>query len=55
MFSLFVADAYGTATLRELYIRACSYGHPDAATAVRDVLGADLQEVLAGWRHWMSG
>jgi hypothetical protein len=54
-FSRFVADAYGTATLRTLYLRACGSGHPDAATAVRDALGADLQEVLAGWRHWMSG
>ena len=54
-FSRFVADAYGTATLRTLYLRACSPGHPDAATAVRDALGADMQEVLAGWRHWMSG
>jgi hypothetical protein len=54
-FSRFVADAYGTATLRTLYLQACGPGHPDAATAVRDALGADLQEVLAGWRHWMSG
>jgi hypothetical protein len=54
-FSRFVADAYGTATLRGLYVRACGPGHPDAATAVRDTLGADLQEVLARWRHWMSG
>jgi hypothetical protein len=54
-FSRFVAHAYGTATLRALYLRACGAGHPDAATAVRDTLGADLQEVLARWRHWMSG
>ncbi|MDT5285008.1 MAG: hypothetical protein QOJ20_6203 [Mycobacterium sp.] len=54
-FSRFVADAYGTATLRALYLRACSPGHPDAATAVRDTLGADLPTVLARWRHWMSG
>jgi hypothetical protein len=54
-FSRFVADAYGTATLRTLYLRACGPGHPDAATAVHDALGADLHEVLAGWRHWMSG
>jgi hypothetical protein len=54
-FSRFVADAYGTATLRGLYVRACGPGHPDAATAVRETLGADLQEVLARWRHWMSG
>jgi hypothetical protein len=54
-FSRFVADAYGTATLRALYLRACGQGHPDAATAVRETLGADLQGVLTRWRHWMSG
>jgi len=54
-FSRFVADAYGTATLRALYMRACAPGHSDAATAVRDTLGADLPTVLARWRHWMSG
>ena len=54
-FSRFVADAYGTATLRALYMRACGPGHPDADTAVRDTLGADLPTVLAQWRHWMSG
>jgi hypothetical protein len=54
-FSRFVADAYGVTALRALYLRACGPGHPDAATAVGDTLGADLQEVLARWRHWMSG
>ena len=54
-FSRFVADEYGTATLRALYLRACGPGHPDAATAVRDTLGVDLPTVLARWRHWMSG
>jgi hypothetical protein len=53
-FSRFVAEAYGTDTLRALYLRACGPGHPDAATAVRDTLGADLPTVLARWRHWMS-
>jgi hypothetical protein len=51
----FIADAYGTDTLRALYLRACGPGHPDTATAVRDALGADLPTVLARWRHWMSG
>ena len=37
-----------------LYLRACGPGHPGAATAVRDILGADLPTVLARWRHWMS-
>jgi len=54
-FTRFVAEAYGTDTLRELYLRACAPGHPDAATAVRDTLGADLPTVLARWRHWLSG
>jgi hypothetical protein len=54
-FSRFVAQAYGTDTLRALYLRACGPGHPDAATAVRDTLHADLPTVLARWRHWMSG
>ena len=53
-FSRFVADAYGSDTLRALYLRACGPGHPDTATAVRDTLGADLPTVLARWRHWMS-
>ena len=54
-FTRFVADVYGSDTLQALYLRACAPGHPDAATAVRDTLGADLPTVLAGWRHWMSG
>lgn len=54
-FSRFVAQEYGTATLRALYLRACGHGHPDVATAVRDTLGSDLPTVLARWRRWMSG
>ena len=51
----FVAESYGTQTLRALYLRACGPGHPDVATAVRDTLGADLPTVLVRWRHWMPG
>jgi len=54
-FTRFVADVYGTDSLRALYVRACAPGHPDAATAVHDTLGTDLSTVLARWRHWMSG
>jgi hypothetical protein len=54
-FSRFVADAYGTAQLRALYVRACGPGHPDAATAVHDALGADLPTVLVRWRQWLTG
>ncbi|MEW5812717.1 MAG: peptidase [Actinomycetota bacterium] len=41
-FATFVAQTYGPARLRELYVAACGPGHPDAATAVRAVLGIDL-------------
>jgi hypothetical protein len=53
-FSRFVADEYGSPTLRTLYLRACGPGHPDAATAVRDTLGADLDAVLTRWRQWLG-
>jgi len=53
-FSRFVADTYGTAALKALYLRACGYDHPDVATAVRDTLGADLDGVLAAWRQWLN-
>ena len=54
-FSRFVADRYGTPTLRRLYLAACRPGHPDVATAVQDTLGADLPQVVASWRQWLSG
>jgi hypothetical protein len=54
-FSRFVADQYGTATLRALYLRACGHGHLDVATAVRDTLSADLDAVLIRWRQWLTG
>jgi len=54
-FTRFVADAYGADALRALYLRACGPGHPDAATAVRETLGADLPGVLTRWQKWMSG
>ncbi|MHC9296877.1 peptidase [Mycobacterium sp. LTG2003] len=54
-FSRYVAETYGVPALRDLYVRACGIGHPDVATAVRDALGADLDEVVAGWRRWLSG
>jgi hypothetical protein len=54
-FSRFVADRYGTPTLRRLYLAACRPGHPDVATAVQDTLGADLTQVTASWHQWLSG
>ncbi|WP_102142667.1 peptidase [Mycobacterium hubeiense] len=53
-FSSFVAEVYGTPALRALYLRACGIGHTDVGTAVRDTLGADLDEVLNRWRAWLT-
>jgi hypothetical protein len=52
LFARFVASQYGPDRLRALYVRACGQGHPDVTTAVRDTLGADLDNVLALWRQW---
>ena len=54
-FARFVADTYGTAALRALYVRACGHGHPDLAAAVQQSLGSDLAGVLAAWRQWATG
>ena len=54
-FSRFVADRYGTATLRALYLSACGAGHPDPQTAIHATFGADPDQVLAGWRQWLTG
>ncbi|MEZ0363344.1 hypothetical protein ACAG26_06515 [Mycobacterium sp. pUA109] len=53
-FARFVADRYGPAKLRELYLAACGAGHPDPGTAVRTVLGTDLPDLLARWQRWLS-
>lgn len=53
-FARFIADDYGPARLRALYRTACGAGHPDVATAVREVLGIDLSELLVGWRRWLD-
>jgi hypothetical protein len=53
-FTRFVADRYGTPTLRRLYERACGPGHPDVETAVSETLGTDLGQVLVDWRRWLS-
>jgi hypothetical protein len=37
-----VAEEYGADKLRQLYLRACDHGHPDAATAMRETLGTEL-------------
>ncbi len=53
-FARFVADAYGTAKLRELYLATCGVGHSDLATATRQVLGIDAAGLLARWQRWLA-
>jgi hypothetical protein len=54
-FSRFVADRYGPAALRRLYVAACAPGHVDVETAVRETLGAQETSVLTAWRSWLTG
>jgi hypothetical protein len=54
-FSRFVAEKYGTAALRALYVRACGNGHPDLAAAVHDTLKTDFNGLLTEWRQWSTG
>jgi hypothetical protein len=54
-FAGFVAERYGTAKLRELYLAACGPGHADVPAAVRGVLGVGLPGVLTRWQQWLTG
>lgn len=54
-FTSFVADTYGPATLRELYVAACGIGRVDVDSAIRRVLGIDVPGLLPRWQHWLTG
>jgi hypothetical protein len=54
-FARFIADTYGIATLRTLYLHVGGNGHPDAATATVDLLHGDEAELLARMKHWLAG
>jgi hypothetical protein len=53
-FARFVADTRGAATLRDLYRAACGVGHADLPDAMHDVLGTDINGVLADWQQWLT-
>jgi hypothetical protein len=53
-FARFVADTYGSAKLRDLYMAACGVGHTDLSTAVGAVLGIDEAGLLPRWLRWMT-
>jgi hypothetical protein len=51
-FARFVADTYGTAKLRELYVATCGVKHTDVPTAVHDVLADVPAILLVRWLQW---
>ena len=51
-FARFVADTYGTAKLRELYVATCGVRHTDVPTAAHDVLADDPAILLVRWLQW---
>lgn len=53
-FARFVADSYGPAKLRELYLTACGVGHPDLPGALRAGLGLDAAGLLTRWQRWLA-
>lgn len=52
-FARFVADTYGRASLRALYLAACGIGHPDFRAAAHDMLDSDAAGLLVRWQRWM--
>lgn len=53
-FARFVADTYGPAKLRDLYMAACGVGHADLPTAIGETLGIDEAGLLPRWQRWMT-
>jgi hypothetical protein len=53
-FARFVADTYGAAKMRELYVATCGASPVDVPVALHDVLGDDAAIVLVRWHHWAA-
>jgi hypothetical protein len=53
-FARFVADSYGPAKLRDLYLGSCGVHHSDVPTAIRDTLGTDPAALLVRWHQWLT-
>ena len=54
LFALFIADTRGPSMLRAFYQAACGDRHTALPTAVHEVLGSDIAEILADWQQWLS-
>jgi Domain of unknown function (DUF4157) len=53
-FARFVADTYGPARLRDIYLATCGVQHADLPTAIQDVLQTSPAGVLARWHQWLT-
>jgi uncharacterized protein DUF4157 len=53
-FARFVADTYGPAKLRDLYLATCGVRRADLPTAVQDVLATSPAGLLARWHQWLT-
>jgi hypothetical protein len=53
-FARFIADTYGTAKLRALYLAACGVGHADLSTALGDALGTEPGNLITAWHRWLT-
>lgn len=53
-FARFVADTYGAAKLRDLYLAVCGVRRTDVPAAVHDVLATDSAGLLARWHDWLT-
>jgi hypothetical protein len=54
LFARFVADTYGPAKLRDLYLASCGPGHVEVPTALHDVLDVDVSGLLPRWHQWLT-
>jgi len=54
LFARFVADRYGPAALRGLYVQICGPRGVDPAAAMTQVLGTDPEHLLPLWRRWLT-
>lgn len=50
-FTTFLADEFGSAALRQFYVRAAGADHLDARAAAREVFGRELSELVTQWRR----
>ena len=53
-FARFVADSFGTAKLRDLYLASCGVGHTDVPAAAHAVLATDSSGLLMRWHEWLT-